>query len=70
VTIPDQTNESDPLLDDTQPRYGSPDSRDNGLPDEDEIRREREALEQITAEAAEYVLLTLGKSFGLNTKLQ
>ncbi|KAK4549410.1 hypothetical protein LTR36_006407 [Oleoguttula mirabilis] len=52
--------ETDPLLDDSRPaQYGSIVGRDGddvAQPDEEELRRDREALELITAEAAENMI--------------
>lgn len=47
----------DRILNSEQPSYGTIE-QSGGIPprDEEELRREREALEHITAEAAEYVL--------------
>ncbi|KAK5125040.1 hypothetical protein LTR85_001231 [Meristemomyces frigidus] len=50
-------DESDPLLDDTRPaQYGSIGTEDDAQPDEEELRREREVLERITAEAADNMI--------------
>lgn len=42
-------------MDDQQAQYGAVSGGDVGQPDEEELRREREALEHITSEATEYV---------------
>lgn len=53
-----QRDETDALLDDnSQPQYGSL-GGDNSEPDEEELMREREALDHITAEATEYARAT------------
>ncbi|TKA26783.1 hypothetical protein B0A50_04229 [Salinomyces thailandicus] len=50
-------DETDALLDDSQPaQYGSAEDAHAVQPDEEELRRQREALEQITAEAAENMI--------------
>lgn len=53
--ICNQGDENDPLLDSThQALYGAVEAEDLSQPDEEELRREREALDRITAEATEY----------------
>jgi threonine dehydratase len=48
--------ESDPLLDDVQTlRYGAVGQDEVAQPDEEELEREREALNRITMQATEYV---------------
>ncbi|KAK5135827.1 hypothetical protein LTR08_004654 [Meristemomyces frigidus] len=56
---PSQENrETDPLLDDSiSSQYGGVGNSDCTQLDGEELRREREALDLITAEAAEYVML-------------
>ncbi|KAI6859992.1 hypothetical protein KC338_g1636 [Hortaea werneckii] len=50
-------DESDPLLDDSQPvHYGGLGGEDAAQPDDEDLSREREALEQITAEASENMI--------------
>jgi hypothetical protein len=52
-----QVDESDPLLDDAQTvRYGAVGADEVAQPDEEELEREREALNRITMQATEYVL--------------
>lgn len=48
-------DETDPLLDDGQGTYGGIGGEDVPQPDEEELRRDREAMEQITSEATECV---------------
>ena len=50
-----QRHETDALLNDQQAQYGAAGGGDAAQPDEEELRREREALEHITTEATEYV---------------
>jgi hypothetical protein len=50
-----QNRETDALLDNQQAQYGAGGGGDTAQPDEEELRREREALEHITTEATEYV---------------
>ena len=51
-----QVDESDPLLDDAQTvRYGAVGEDEVAQPDEEELEREREALNRITMQATEYV---------------
>jgi hypothetical protein len=51
-----QEDESDPLLDDAQTvRYGAVGEDEVAQPDEEELEREREALNRITMQATEYV---------------
>lgn len=51
-----QVDESDPLLDDVQTvRYGAVGEDEVAQPDEEELEREREALNRITMQATEYV---------------
>ena len=52
-----QNYETDALLDDQQAQYGAASGGDAIQPDEEELRREREALEHITSEATECVKL-------------
>lgn len=50
-----QGDENDPLLDSIhQGQYGGLEAEDLSQPDEEELRREREELDRITAEATEY----------------
>jgi hypothetical protein len=50
-------DESDPLLDDAQTvRYGAVGADEVAQPDEEELEREREALNRITMQATEYVV--------------
>lgn len=56
-----QEDENDPLLDDEQGQYGGIEGGDVLQPDEEELRREREELEQITMEATEYDLKNKAK---------
>jgi hypothetical protein len=52
-----QVDESDPLLDDAQTvRYGAVGADEVAQPDEEELEREREALNRITMQATEYVV--------------
>lgn len=44
-------------MDEQQAQYGAAGGGDATQPDEEELRREREALEHITSEATEYVKL-------------
>jgi hypothetical protein len=56
LTNPLQVDESDPLLDDVQTvRYGAIGEDEVAQPDEEELEREREALNRITMQATEYV---------------
>ena len=48
-----QLDETDPLLDDQQIEYGATAHAEAAQVDEEELRREREALERITNEATE-----------------
>ena len=51
-----QVDESDPLLDDAHTvRYGAVGEDEVAQPDEEELEREREALNRITMQATEYV---------------
>jgi hypothetical protein len=53
-------DESDPLLDDAQTvRYGAVREEDVAQPDEEELEREREALNRITMQATEYVAFVI-----------
>lgn len=54
-----QIDETDALLGDSQPQYGIAVPQQHSEIDEEELRREREALEQITNEAAEYVFVRI-----------
>lgn len=55
-TLYQQVDETDALLDGSHhAQYGGTGGDDVVQPDEDELRREREALERITAQAAECV---------------
>lgn len=57
-----QNNEADPLLDSPrQTQYGGIGDGGVAQPDEEELRRERQALDQITADAAEYVAMGIGQ---------
>jgi hypothetical protein len=56
LTNTQQVDESDPLLDDVQTvRYGAVGENEVAQPDEEELEREREALNRITMQATEYV---------------
>jgi hypothetical protein len=56
LTKTQQVDESDPLLDDVQTvRYGAVGENEVAQPDEEELEREREALNRITMQATEYV---------------
>ncbi|KAF2766641.1 hypothetical protein EJ03DRAFT_353778 [Teratosphaeria nubilosa] len=51
-----QDRETDPLLEQQSAQYGAVRDEDVAQPDEEELRQEREALEQITAEASENMI--------------
>ncbi|KAK4506345.1 hypothetical protein PRZ48_000075 [Zasmidium cellare] len=60
---PSQDGDLDRILDSAdQPSYGAIDSDGVGQVDEEELRREREALEHITAQAADHMIDVLHPS--------
>lgn len=57
-----QLDETDPLLDSPSNQYGGTDEDEATQPDEEDLRREREELEQITARANRYGSVKNGRT--------